>query len=93
MGARLARFTGNDTYAKIAEATFDWVVKIGFLDTQSYAIYDGAHVKTECTDLNKAQFSYNNAIFTQGCAFMYNYVCKPVTISGGKPPACLQRIN
>lgn len=39
-----------------------------------YNIYDGAHVGTNCTDINKAQFSYNNGVFLLGAAHMYNYV-------------------
>lgn len=38
------------------------------------ALYDGAHVEDNCTDINKQEFSYNNAIFTLGAAYMYNYV-------------------
>ena len=37
-------------------------------------MYDGGHVQANCTDINKAQFSYNSAILLQGSAFMYNYV-------------------
>ncbi|KAI0134341.1 glycoside hydrolase [Xylariales sp. AK1849] len=72
LGARLARYTGNETYAKWAEDTWDWVTKIGFMDAQ-YNIYDGAHVETNCTDINKAQFSYNNGVYLLGAAYMYNY--------------------
>lgn len=43
------------------------------MDAQ-YNIYDGAHVETNCTDINKAQFSYNNAVFLLGAAHMYNFV-------------------
>lgn len=39
-----------------------------------YRIYDGAHVETNCTDINKAQFSYNNAVYILGAAYMYNFV-------------------
>lgn len=39
-----------------------------------YNIYDGAHIETNCTDINKAQFSYNNAVYLLGAANMYNYV-------------------
>lgn len=41
---------------------------------KKYNIYDGAHVGTNCTDINKAQFSYNNAVFLIGAAYMYNFV-------------------
>ncbi|KAI8656577.1 hypothetical protein LRP88_11878 [Fusarium phalaenopsidis] len=73
LGARLARYTGNTTYADWAEKTWEWVEGVGFLDPTSYKIYDGAHVGTNCTDINKAQFSYNAGVYLQGAAFMYNY--------------------
>jgi len=72
LGARLARYTSNDTYAQYAEETFDWMRTVGFID-ENYNIYDGAHVETNCTDINKAQFSYNVGVWMQGAAFMYNY--------------------
>ncbi|KAI1812916.1 glycoside hydrolase family 76 protein [Poronia punctata] len=72
IGARLARYTNNHTYAEWAEKTWDWVVDVGFLD-EDYNIYDGAHVGTNCTDINRAQFSYNNAVFLLGAAYMYNF--------------------
>lgn len=70
----MARYTGNTTYADWAEKTWDWITSVGFMDS-NYNIYDGAHVETNCTDLNKAQFSYNNAVYLLGAAYMYNYVC------------------
>jgi len=73
MGARLARYTGNKTYAEVADKTWDWVTGIGFLD-KDYNIFDGAHVETNCTDINRAQFSYNNAVFLLGAAYMWNFV-------------------
>lgn len=72
LGARLARYLDNSTYADWAERTWDWVRDVGFMDDQ-YNIFDGAHVETNCTDVNRAQFSYNNAIFLLGAAHMYNY--------------------
>ncbi|KAK4148008.1 glycoside hydrolase [Dichotomopilus funicola] len=72
LGARLARYTGNQSYADWAEKTWDWVRSVGFMDDQ-YKIYDGAHVGKNCTDTNKAQFSYNNAVYILGAAYMYNY--------------------
>jgi len=54
------------------------MVSVGFLD-ENYAIYDGAHVETNCTDINKAQFSYNNGVYLLGAAFMWNYVSASAT--------------
>ncbi|KAF4120092.1 mannan endo-1,6-alpha-mannosidase [Geosmithia morbida] len=73
IGARLARYTDNSTYAEWAEKTWDWMEGVGFMGTDNEALYDGAHVETNCTDINKEQYSYNNAVFLQGAAFMYNY--------------------
>jgi mannan endo-1,6-alpha-mannosidase len=39
-----------------------------------YNIYDGAHIETNCTDINKVQFSYNMGVYLLGAANMYNYV-------------------
>ncbi|KAI5925101.1 glycoside hydrolase family 76 protein [Camillea tinctor] len=72
LGARLARYTSNQTYADWAEKTWDWVQSVGFMDS-NYNIYDGAHVETNCTDINRAQFSYNNGVYLLGAAYMYNY--------------------
>ncbi|KAJ2902703.1 Mannan endo-1,6-alpha-mannosidase DCW1 [Zalerion maritima] len=72
LGARLARYLDNDTYAEYAEETYDWMNTVGFID-EDYNIYDGGHVEYNCTDINKAQFSYNVGVFAQGVAFMYNY--------------------
>ncbi|KAK4199376.1 glycoside hydrolase [Triangularia verruculosa] len=72
LGARLARYTGNTTYADWAERTWDWMRGVGFMDDE-YNIYDGGHVEHNCTDINRAQFSYNNGVFLLGAAYMYNY--------------------
>ncbi|KAH7015713.1 glycoside hydrolase [Ilyonectria destructans] len=73
IGARLARYTGNSTYAEHAEETWDWLWKVKYIDHETYQVYDGGHVEHNCTDVNKATFSYNAAILLQGSAFMYNF--------------------
>lgn len=83
MGARLARFTGNATFADEAEKTWNWLTGVGFIDNETWAVYDGAHVDDNCTDISKIQWSYNPAVLIQGAAFMYNFVSPPiVTIDG-----------
>ncbi|KAJ2892736.1 glycoside hydrolase [Zalerion maritima] len=72
MGARLARYTGNDSYAEWARTTWDWMVGVQYIDDE-YNIYDGAHIQENCTVINRAQFSYNAAVFLQGAAYMYAY--------------------
>lgn len=36
LGARLARYTDNDTYAQIAESSWDWINKVGLMELQPY---------------------------------------------------------
>ncbi|KAK2074343.1 hypothetical protein P8C59_008557 [Phyllachora maydis] len=72
LGARLARYTLNTTYSDWAEKTWDWASKVGLIDAD-FNIYDGGHVEHNCTDINKAQFSYNNGVYLEGAAFMFNY--------------------
>ncbi|KAJ6443676.1 peptidase S15 [Purpureocillium lavendulum] len=78
LGARLYRYTGNKTYSDWAVKTWDWMIRIGLIDNSTYAIYDGANIKQECAIINRPQFSYNNAIFAQGAAFMYNATEDPI---------------
>jgi mannan endo-1,6-alpha-mannosidase len=73
LGARLARYTGNNTYTDWIDKTWDWVVGIGYV-TDDWKVYDGGHVEKNCTDINLVQFSYNQAIMLYTAAVMYNYV-------------------
>lgn len=50
--------------------------QVGFIDHETYAIYDGADVSTDCKEINTAEFTYNNAVFTLGAAHMYNFVSR-----------------
>lgn len=74
LGARLARYTDNATYAEYAEKTWDWLWGVNYIDHSNWRVYDGGHVEKNCTDINKATYSYNAAALLQGAASMYNYV-------------------
>lgn len=73
LGARLARYTGNATYADRAVETWDWMAGVGLIDAD-YNVYDGAFVEDNCTVITRAQFSYCAAVMIEGAAFMYNQV-------------------
>lgn len=73
LGARLALYTGNDTYAQWAEKTFNWTAAVGMMDS-NYHFYDGAHTGLNCSDINKLQWTYNPGVYLLGAATMYNYV-------------------
>jgi hypothetical protein len=73
IAARLAAYTGNQTYADWAVKTWDWMNAIGLMDAE-YNIYDGSSDTTNCTSINKVQWTYNTGIFMHGAAVMYNLV-------------------
>lgn len=76
IGARLALYTKNETYAKYATETWEWMSSVGFLD-KDYNIFDGGDQKDNCTEINRVPFSYNAGIFLLGAATMYNFVRYP----------------
>lgn len=73
LAARLARFTGNQTYAEWAQRVFDWERGVNFI-TKDYQIFDGAgNAGTDnCTKPDVIQWSYNAGIYLYGTAVMYN---------------------
>ncbi|EFY95471.2 glycoside hydrolase family 76 protein [Metarhizium robertsii] len=77
LGARLALYTGNNSYAEWAEKSWDWMIDVGFID-KYWRVIDGAHIGTNCTDHVPYQFSYNAGGFILGAAAMYNYTENPV---------------
>ncbi|TQV92093.1 hypothetical protein V2A60_004393 [Cordyceps javanica] len=73
LGARLALYTGNQTYADWAEKTWDWMWATGFINHETYYIIDGAAIGNNCTEYSPYQFSYNAGGFILGAAAMYNH--------------------
>ena len=72
MAARLARFTGNNTYYEWAERVWDWTTGVGFID-ESYRIFDGASTTDNCSEVSQLQWTYNPGLFIYGSAMLYNY--------------------
>jgi mannan endo-1,6-alpha-mannosidase len=71
LGARLAVYTGNNSYTSWIEKTWSWVNEIGIMD-KYYNVYDGVHI-ANCSAISPIQFSYNTAIYLLTAATMYNY--------------------
>lgn len=71
LAARLAAYTGNQTYAEWAERAFDWTHAIGLM-SDDYYFYDGSDDKINCTQINHIQWSYNAGVFLLGSATMWN---------------------
>lgn len=73
MAARLARYTGNETYARWAEETFQWSQTIGLFD-ETYHFFDGTDDRGNCTEMNRIQWTYNAGVYLLGAATMWNIV-------------------
>ncbi|KAK3320112.1 glycoside hydrolase family 76 protein [Cercophora scortea] len=72
MGARLARYTDNSTYAAWAVKSWDWMAELSYID-KHYNVFDGGDIENNCTQIHDVQFSPNAAVLIQGAAIMYNY--------------------
>lgn len=77
IGARLAKYTGNQTYADWAEKTWDWVSAVNLVD-KDYKFYDGTDDTINCTKVNGIQWTYNAGIYLQGAATLWNFVRRVV---------------
>lgn len=74
LGARLARYTANDSYVEWCEKVWDWMFSSGFLtEGELWWVYDGATVESNCTKITKLNWSYNQGLMMSGCAYLYNY--------------------
>lgn len=74
LGARLLRYTGNDSYyLDWCDMTYDWMVDVGFIEESSWYVIDGATTTSNCTVKTPYLWSYNLALMVAGCAYMYNY--------------------
>lgn len=73
LGARLAMYTGNASYAEQADKMWDWSRSVGLLSDE-YFVYDGTDDTLNCTELNHIQWSYNAGVFLYGAATMWNFV-------------------
>lgn len=72
LAARLARYTGNETYSDWAIKSWDWLQN-SVVFTDDYQIYDGAQMANNCTIPSKYQWTYNVGTMLMGAANMYNY--------------------
>ncbi|KAF7955618.1 hypothetical protein EAE96_004544 [Botrytis aclada] len=72
LAARLATSQKNDTYSDWATKAWNWTRAVGFVD-EDFNVFDGAEVSTNCSSINKVQFSENAGTFIAGAAYMYNY--------------------
>ena len=77
LSARLARFTGNQTYADWATKAFDWMLKSQLIEQTSpnWMIWDGVHVDDNCSSVeHTATWTYAPGVLISGAAYLYNFV-------------------
>ena len=72
LSARLARFTGNQTYIDWANKAYDWMSNIGLIDPD-YHIFDGTDDTKNCSTQDQIIWTYNAGIALYGAAVLYNY--------------------
>lgn len=72
LAARLAKFTGNQTYTQWAERSYTWAKDNGLI-SNTFDVYDGAAATKKC-GINQVRWSANHGVYTEGAALMYNIV-------------------
>lgn len=73
LAARLAKYTGNQTYADWATNGYDWASSVGFI-SHDYKVFQGTLVESNCSTIDHVQWSYAAASFLYGSAVMTNFV-------------------
>ncbi|KAK0645112.1 Mannan endo-1 [Lasiodiplodia hormozganensis] len=73
IAARLARYTGNSTYADWAEKAWTWTYNVGLI-SNDYHFYDGTSDASgaNCSRKDHTQWTYNAGIFLYGSAVLWN---------------------
>ncbi|OQN95750.1 hypothetical protein B0A48_17940 [Cryoendolithus antarcticus] len=80
LAARLAHFTGNQTYSDWASQTLQWSIKVGLAFSQddnnstlrAGTVFDGTDVSTGCTEINRIQWTAALGTYLAGAAFGFN---------------------
>lgn len=73
LGARLARYTGEQKYADWAVKIYDWSKQVGLI-SDAFEVFDGTDDKSNCAAVaDKTQWTYNNAVYLHGSAFMFDF--------------------
>ena len=72
LAARLARYTGNQTYVDWASKTYDWMTNVGLIGPR-YLVFDGTNTDDNCAGVNRLAFSYTQGVVLYGAAVLSNY--------------------
>ncbi|AQZ15333.1 DCW1 (YKL046C) [Zygosaccharomyces parabailii] len=73
IAARLAHFTGNNTYAEWAEKVYNWMSDVNLISSgDTKYVYDGVDITNNCSGpVHKYQWTYNQGLLMSGCAYLY----------------------
>lgn len=69
--ARLARYTGNATFAEWAARVWDWSSAVGLISPDHH-VFDGTDDLINCTGINHIEWTYNSGVWLYGAAAMYS---------------------
>lgn len=83
LAARLARYTGNETYTEWAEKIWDWLSDHKFIgnDSTNWAVYDGASLLENCTEVSPLEWTYNSGLLMSGAAALYNHTNQTIWLT------------
>jgi mannan endo-1,6-alpha-mannosidase len=75
LAARLARYTGNQTYADWADMVWDWIFQSELISYQGdiIIVHDNTDADYNCTSNAGYYWTYNYGTLLVGAAYMYNY--------------------
>ena len=75
LAARLAAYTGNQTYADWAEKMWDWMAASPLFQTQNGVLYiwDNTDANNNCSDVEHYVWTYNYGTMLMGAASMYQF--------------------
>lgn len=74
LAARLARFTGNQTYSEWAETSYNWAETVGIVN-KDYRVRYGLSESKNCSFITEVvDQAFNHATYTEATAIMYNIV-------------------
>ena len=75
LAARLALYTGNQSYADWANKMWDWMAASPLFQTQDGHLYiwDNTDANNNCTDVAHYVWTYNYGTMLMGAASMYNF--------------------
>ena len=75
LAARLARYTGNQSYADWANKVYDWIEASPLFQMQGNTLYvwDNCDANYNCSRVENYVWTYNYGTLLMGAAYMYNF--------------------